>query len=201
MEKIIKLKKTGKKYLTKDVESGHKRGLLCLTCGIFAGGLICESCKELKKCKLCGIVCKIKPTNRIYCYQQDPKSKDYSFEYCRDVDTICKNLNDDNLCESCIDYHKKITNQCHYCSREFDNNFKHYKECGNTCDYCNYIFNLKTKSNFDCFGAGCGICKICLYLEFIENSKSTMVEGGVISRNLLLEEYIRKSYPQVELGF
>lgn len=202
MEKIIKLKKTGIKYPTKQVESGHKKGILCLTCGILTGGLICDKCKELKKCKLCGIVCKVEPTNRIYCYQQDPSKKEFSFEHCRDVDTICRTLNEEGLCETCINWENEIDNKCHNCLKDINNSFKHYKECGNVCNCCNYIYNLKTKNktNFDCGGIKCGMCKICSYLAFLENSKYEIIEN-IKLRDVLLEEYIIRSYPQVKLCF
>jgi hypothetical protein len=145
MEKIVRLKRTGRKFQTSEVVSGHKRGLLCLTCGIFANGLNCDKCKELKKCKLCGIVCKVDDTNITYSYQQDQKDKDISHEYFREVRTICKNLNEHGLCESCIGWRDMIQNYCHICEISFENDFKHFKECGNTCTDCNNQINFNVK--------------------------------------------------------
>lgn len=82
---IIRLNETGRKLPSDLVALGHKRGVLCLACGVYADGLICKDCKELDQCKLCGIVKRAKPIWRIFGYL---KRKDVCIETFVDVKAI-----------------------------------------------------------------------------------------------------------------
>jgi len=137
--------KTGRTFESKKVDLGHKKGKLCLTCGIYVDGLCCDSCKLLSKCKLCGIVCKVHPTNKIYSYIKT-KDKNISAEVYREVKTFCQKLEGD-LCEACQDWETRMKHVCFICTNPFENSMKDFKEKGNCCDYCHndMLISLKKK--------------------------------------------------------
>lgn len=133
---FVKLVKTGVQYKTRLVNLGHKRGVFCLTCGIYARGLICKSCKKLSKCKLCGIVCKVNPTNKLYTYRRVQGDRKISNELYQEINTKCQTLTKDGLCETCIDWESRVKNICYFCGKNFKNSFLHYRDKGNCCIDC-----------------------------------------------------------------
>lgn len=130
-----KFSRTGKMFLTLDVDRGHKKGILCLSCGIFCGGLWCAKCVEFDKCKLCGILCKATPTNVLYIYQRKQGNRNVCEELSQEVKTICEKL-EDKLCEDCVLWETRIKNECFVCGGEFNNFYKNFRENGNCCIKC-----------------------------------------------------------------
>lgn len=43
---------------------------------------------------------------------------------------------------------------------------------------------------YDCFDYGCGVCKVCIYLNFIEWAESCAPPGSFIQRDKEMEEYL-----------
>lgn len=125
---------TGLTFPTELTSEGHKKGKLCLRCGKYVGGLICDECKDLKKCKLCGIICRTE-NYRVYRYHSIKGQKGISKEVFEIVVPFCKVLIDD-FCESCKDWENKIKHICSICENPFDNTFKNYKQNSNRCSGC-----------------------------------------------------------------
>jgi hypothetical protein len=128
-------KLTGKEFPTEQVEFGHKIGVLCLRCGIYVGGLICEDCKKYEKCKLCGIVCRPQSTYEVYSYATSYCKSPVSREYCNEVKPFCAKL-EDGLCEDCVCWEDYIKNKCYHCDETFYNTMSHYSRHGNFCSIC-----------------------------------------------------------------
>ncbi len=137
--------RTGKIFLTRDTEFGHKEGTFCLTCGIMCGKKKCDNCNVLQKCKLCKIVCKINETNRIYFYVKDESHKEKSYECYQDVKTYCRTLNERGFCKECSIWEDLIKNRCFICQEPYINSYRYFKERGNCCVECNTTVNTRIK--------------------------------------------------------
>lgn len=136
MQLPTKYKPTGRTFPAEQVDNGHKRGILCLTCGIYCGKSMCMDCLFFKKCVLCGIVCKIEPTNKLYSYFSVRNNTHTRIEYYEEVKTICRILKD-GLCEDCVNWESRMKNWCIMCKDIFDNCYKNFRENGNCCHECN----------------------------------------------------------------
>jgi len=140
---------TGRTFENSEIEFGHRKGKFCLTCGIYCNTLCCDSCVLLSKCKLCGIVCKVHPTNKVYSYVKTPNKKVCKEMY-QEVHTICQKLESSeygDLCEHCLSWEKRMQHKCFLCKTFFENSFRYFKEKGNCCNFCytDIITSLKTK--------------------------------------------------------
>jgi|ERR1035437_805846 hypothetical protein len=137
---------SGRKFQMSVVESGHKKGIFCLRCGIFCEGLMCEDCKVFDRCVLCGIVCRPYPTYRTYFYAPTLRQRGTGVvsESYKDVHPFCKILKD-GLCEDCVCWEDFIRNKCFMCGDGFQNNYKNFRERGNMCADCFDIIKGLTK--------------------------------------------------------
>jgi len=145
MDLLTRLKKTGQIFKTKLVENGHKRGVLCLSCGKFAGGLMCPDCRNFQKCHMCGIVCRPKETYKTFNYGTISGNRKFSNEYYQDVIPFCKVLVN-SLCEGCQDWRTRIKSVCFICGDGFLQSDKNYKENGNMCRECINMVNIHSRS-------------------------------------------------------
>lgn len=139
-----KLFLTGVRFAKDIVDRGHKKGVLCLTCGIYCGELVCPKCILFDKCKLCGIVCKVTPTNLLYFYLRKQGDRNICEEYAQEVKTLCRKL-EEGFCEDCICWEDFIRNKCFICGVKFLNNYKNYKENGNCCTGCALVVLARYK--------------------------------------------------------
>jgi hypothetical protein len=139
---------TGRTFTRAQVYNGHKRGVLCVSCGIYARKLKCPECKKLDKCKLCGILCKVNPTNKVYNYIRN-KTTNLFDEVFHEIDTRCEILSD-SFCAECLGWEKFMKNVCFVCGGVFFNTYKNFKDRGNCCAECNRIVlrEWKRKNKF-----------------------------------------------------
>ena len=101
----------------------------CLRCGIIGETRMCDTCKDLKKCKVCSII--LRESFRFYRYDPNKKGTFY-----RESSYIIKSPypeDKDGKCIGCYDWEMRMKFICFLCGEWFSNTLSNYKINGNCC--------------------------------------------------------------------
>ena len=51
--------------------------------------------------------------------------------------------------------------------------------------------DIDYSKEYDCFDYGCGECKVCQYLSFLDWAESCAIAGSTIQRDAEMEKYLK----------
>lgn len=125
--------KTGVKIQAVDFD----KGFTCMRCGIFGNKKVCDNCKPLKECSVCGLVLKGARYNFYqYDYVQTPMR--LAERYYKEIRKSRMNpyTHDGHVCDDCKDYKSRIKNKCWVCEGVIENSASRFRNHGNMCKDC-----------------------------------------------------------------
>lgn len=126
----------------------------CRSCGKFQDKKNCPTCKNLKTCKLCGIVLRT-GEYELYCSDIKDDQRNLKQQLLKRVKPIREYKyittcpyppHNEKFCKDCLNWESKLKSQCFICNRSFMNSFEHFKKHGNCCNSCNTSVETRLKA-------------------------------------------------------